>query len=40
MKTPHDKVVPFMVVAAIAILVLNIVLRAIASALGLPAYSF
>ena len=40
MKTPHDKVVPFMVVAAIAIIVLNIVLRAIVSVFGLPAYGF
>lgn len=40
MKTPHDKVVPFMVVAAIAIVVLNIVLRAIVSVLGLPSYGF
>ena len=40
MKTPPDNFVPFMVVAAIAILVLNIVLRAIVSALGLPAYGF
>lgn len=40
MKTPQDKVVPFMVVAAIVIVVLNIVLRAIVSVFGLPSYGF
>lgn len=40
MKTPHDKVVPFMVVAAIAVIVLNIVLRAVVSLFGLPTYGF
>jgi hypothetical protein len=38
MKTPPDKVVPFMVVAALVIIVLNIVLRAILGAFGLPMY--
>jgi hypothetical protein len=38
MKTPYDKVVPFMVVAALVIVVLNIVLRSIISLFGLPMY--
>ena len=38
MKTPPDKVVPFMVVAALAIIVLNLVLRTIVGMLGLPMY--
>jgi hypothetical protein len=40
MRTPYDKVVPFMVVAAIAVVVLNVVLRAIVSLLGVPTYGF
>lgn len=38
MKTPPDKVVPFMVVAALAMIVLNIVLRTIIGMFGLPMY--
>ena len=38
MKTPPDKVVPFMVVAALVIIVLNVVLRAIVGVFGLPMY--
>ena len=38
MKTPPDKVVPFMVVAALVIIVLNVVLRAIVGMFGLPMY--
>jgi hypothetical protein len=38
MKTPHDKVVPFMVVAALVIFVLNVVLRSIVATFGLPTY--
>jgi len=38
MKTPYDKVVPFMVVAALVIVVLNVVLRWIATVFGFPAY--
>lgn len=40
MKTPLDKVVPFMVVAAIVVVVLNIVLRAIVGMFGLPMYGY
>ena len=38
MKTPQDKVVPFMVVAALLIVVLNVVLRWIVALVGLPTY--
>jgi len=38
MKTPYDRVVPFMVVAALVIVVLNVVLRSIVAVLGFPAY--
>jgi uncharacterized membrane protein YvlD (DUF360 family) len=38
MKTPHDKVVPFMLVAALVIVVLNIVLRSIVAVFGFPTY--
>jgi hypothetical protein len=38
MKTPPEQVVPFMVVAALVILVLNIVLRFLISAVGVPTY--
>ena len=38
MKTPHDKVVPFMLVAALVIVVLNIVLRSIVAVVGFPTY--
>lgn len=38
MKTPYDKVVPFMVVAALVIVVLNIVLRSIVAVFGFPTY--
>lgn len=38
MKTPYDKVVPFMVVAALVIVVLNVVLRSIVAVFGFPAY--
>jgi hypothetical protein len=38
MKTPRDRVVPFMVVAALVIIVLNAVLRSIVAAFGLPPY--
>ena len=38
MKTPYDKVVPFMVVAALVIVVLNIVLRWIVAVFGFPTY--
>lgn len=40
MKTPYDKMVPFMVVAAIAVIVLNVMLRAVVSLFGLPTYGF
>ena len=40
LKTPYDKVVPFMVVAAIVVVVLNIVLRSILSVSGLPMYGY
>ena len=38
MKTPHDRVVPFMVVAALVIVVLNVVLRSIVAVFGFPTY--
>jgi len=38
MKTPHDRVVPFMVVAALVIIVLNVVLRSIVAVFGFPTY--
>lgn len=38
MKTPYDKVVPFMVVAALVIVVLNVVLRSIVAIFGFPTY--
>jgi hypothetical protein len=38
MKTPPDKVVPFMVVAALVIVVLNVVLRSIVAVFGFPTY--
>lgn len=38
MKTPYDKVVPFIVVAALVIVVLNIVLRSIVAVFGFPTY--
>jgi hypothetical protein len=38
MKTPYDKVVPFMVVAALVIIVLNVVLRSIVAVFGFPTY--
>jgi hypothetical protein len=38
MKTPPEQVVPFMVVSALAIIVLNIVLRFVISAVGVPSY--
>ena len=40
MKTPYEQVVPSMVVTAIAILMLNIVLRSIVGVLGLPMYGY
>jgi hypothetical protein len=40
MKTPHDQVVPFMVVAALAIIVVNIVLHWIVRAFGMPMYGY
>jgi uncharacterized membrane protein YvlD (DUF360 family) len=38
MKTPYDRVVPFMVVAALAIVVLNVVLRWIVTIFSVPMY--
>ncbi|MGE0705898.1 MAG: Yip1 family protein, partial [Vicinamibacterales bacterium] len=38
MKTPPEQVVPFMVVAAIAIVVLSIILRYAITVVGVPAY--
>jgi len=38
MKTPHERVVPFMVVAALVIVVLNVVLRSIVALFGFPTY--
>ena len=38
MGTPPDRVVPFMVVAALVLVVLNIVLRSITSTMGVPSY--
>jgi hypothetical protein len=40
MKTHPDNVVPYMVVSAIVILVLNIILAALRGLLGMPAYGF
>jgi hypothetical protein len=38
LKTPHEQVVPFMLVSALTIVVVNIVLRTIASAVNMPYY--
>jgi hypothetical protein len=38
MRTPADRVVPFMVVAALAAIVANIVLHSLMAQLGIPAY--
>jgi hypothetical protein len=38
MNTPEDQVVPFMVVSALAIVVVSILLRVLESAVGLPLY--
>ena len=38
MGTPADKLVPFMVVAALVLIVLNIALRFVAAVLGMPSY--
>lgn len=38
MRTPHEQVVPFMVIAALAVLVVNIVLRFAIAAIGIPTY--
>jgi hypothetical protein len=40
MKTPPDQVVPFMAIAAIAILVLNLVLTFFIGGLGIRSYGF
>ena len=40
MKTPADNVVPFMVVSAITLVVVNIALRLLLWVFGLPAYGF
>jgi hypothetical protein len=40
MSTPQDQVVPFMVVSAIAILVLNIILTFLLGGIGLRTYGF
>jgi hypothetical protein len=40
MKTPHDQVVPYMVVSAIAIIVVSIVIRVLEGVVGLPIYGF
>jgi hypothetical protein len=40
LKTTYDKVVPFMVVSAIAVLVVSIVLSSVLAAIGLPQYGF
>lgn len=40
LKTPLEKVVPFMVVAAIVIIVVSIVLGFVLAALGMPRYGF
>jgi hypothetical protein len=38
MKTPAEQVVPFMTVAGLLVLVVNIVVHAVASSLGVPVY--
>lgn len=38
MKTPVEQVVPFMVVSALVVIVMNIVLRFAVSAIGVPSY--
>jgi Yip1 domain len=38
MRTPADRVVPFMVVAALAAIVANVVLHALMAQIGIPAY--
>jgi hypothetical protein len=38
MKTPHEQVVPFMLVSSLAILVVSVLLRTLVSAVGIPYY--
>ena len=40
MKTPVEQVVPFMAVAALTVIVVNIVLSYLTSMLGIPSYGF
>jgi hypothetical protein len=38
LKTPHDQVIPFMLVSALTVIVANVVLRAFVSAISIPYY--
>ena len=38
LKTPREQVVPFMLVSALAVIVVNVVLRALVSAVSIPYY--
>jgi hypothetical protein len=40
MKTPPDNVVPFMVVSAIVLLLINVLLASLRTPLGMPTYGF
>jgi len=40
MKTPVEQVVPFMAISALTLIVVNIVLRWLASVMGVPGYGF
>ena len=40
MKTPMEQVVPFMAISALTLIVVNIVLRWLASTMGVPGYGF